>query len=61
MEEISDVESAIDFAIGAELKSIQYYHEIKELVPKKHYDKIDRIIEEERKHFLKLSEIEKRL
>lgn len=61
LKEINDVESAIDFAIGAELKSIQYYHEIKELVPKENHQKVDRIIEEERKHFIKLSEIEKRL
>jgi len=61
LNEINDVASAIDFAIGAELKSIQYYHEIKELVPNKNHQKIDQIIEEERRHFIKLSEIEKRL
>jgi rubrerythrin len=61
LNEINDVASAIDFAISAELKSIQYYHEIKELVPSKNHDRIDQIIEEERRHFIKLSEIEKRI
>lgn len=54
--QIKDTLSAIDFAINRELDSIFYYSEIKNLVPKSQRDKIDMIIEEERKHFLKLQE-----
>lgn len=54
---IEDVNSAIDFAIGAELDSILYYQEIKNLVSKNQRDIIDKIIEEERRHFVQLTEI----
>ena len=54
---IEDVNSAIDFAIGAELDSILYYQEIKNLVSKNQRDIIDKIIEEERLHFVQLTEI----
>jgi rubrerythrin len=55
--EISDAEAAIDFAIGAELHSILYYQEIKKMVPENKQDKIEEIIDEERKHFVQLSQI----
>ncbi len=57
LEEISDALSAIDFAIKAELDSILYYQEIKKLVPGKKHAQIDEIIEEERRHFVKLTDI----
>lgn len=55
MGRIKDKESAIDFAIRAELESILYYEEMKKLVREKDYDIIEKIIQEERKHFLELS------
>lgn len=55
--QIKDTLSAIDFAINRELDSIFYYSEIKNLVSKNQRDSINKIIEEERKHFLKLSEV----
>ena len=55
--EIVDAASAIDFAIQAELDSILYYQEIKKIVPENKHKKIDIIVEEERKHFVKLSKI----
>lgn len=55
MNRIEDKESAIDFAIRAELESILYYEEIKKLVREKEQELIDKIIEEERRHFLELS------
>lgn len=57
---VKDSLSAVDFAINRELESILYYTEIKNLVVRGR-DKIDKIIEEERRHFLKLSEIKKEL
>jgi len=47
--------SVLDFAIRMELDSIAYYQETKNFVPEKQKNIIDKIIEEERKHFLKLS------
>jgi rubrerythrin len=55
MGRIKDKEAAIDFAIRAELESIMYYEEMKKLVREKDQDIIEKIIEEERKHFLELS------
>jgi rubrerythrin len=53
--------SVIDFGIRMELDSIAYYHEIKNFVSENQQNVIDRIIEEERKHFLKLSELKRGL
>lgn len=61
MANINDVSSALDFAINRELDSILYYNEIKKSVIKSRQDLIDKIIEEERKHFLKLSDTKKNL
>ena len=59
MSEIEDVNSAIDFAMGTELDSILYYQEVKNLVPENQRNVIDKIIEEERRHYVKLSDIKK--
>ncbi len=56
-----DTLSIIDFGIRMELDSIAYYHETKNFVPRNQQNVIDRIIEEERKHFVKLSELKKEL
>jgi rubrerythrin len=56
---IKNTKSALDFAIQRELDSILYYHEIKKLVPAAQHDTIEKIIEEERKHFLSLTEMKK--
>jgi rubrerythrin len=42
------------------MDSILYYHEIKRFVPASQHATLDQIIEEERKHFAKLSEVKKR-
>ncbi len=55
MKKIKDVTSALKFAIDRELDSILYYQEVKNLVPKNQRGEIDRIIEEERRHFVKLT------
>jgi rubrerythrin len=51
--------AALDFAIQRELDSILYYHEIKKLVPATQHKTLEQIIEEERKHFLSLTEMKK--
>ena len=56
---VKDTLSAIKFAIQRELDSILYYHEVKKFVPESQHHLIDKIIDEERKHFLKLLELEK--
>ena len=56
---IKDIDAAIDCAINAELDSILYYQEVKNLVSENQRKTIDGIIEEERRHFVKLSEIKR--
>ena len=56
---IKDINAALDYAINAELNSILYYQEVKNLVSENQRSTIDKIIEEERRHFVKLSEIKK--
>jgi rubrerythrin len=51
--------SAVDFGIIIEVDSIAYYNEVKNFVPQNQRSVIDKIIEEERKHFLKLSNLKK--
>jgi rubrerythrin len=58
---VKDTIGAIDFAIKRELDSILYYHEIKRLVPESQHVSIEKIIEEERKHFSVLTDMKKRL
>jgi rubrerythrin len=54
----SDVE-AIGLALGFEKDSILYYLEIKNFVPDGEKNIVDKIIEEEHKHYNKLTEIKK--
>ncbi|MDO9575889.1 MAG: ferritin family protein [bacterium] len=59
MSKIKGAISAIDFAIQRELDSILYYLEMKNLVPESERNLIDGIIEEERRHFVKISGLKK--
>lgn len=61
LSKIKDTAAALDFAIQRELDSILYYHEIKKLVPAAQHDAIEKIIEEERRHFLSLTAMKKGL
>jgi len=56
---IKSTADALDFAIQRELDSILYYHEIKKLVPAGQHEAIEKIIDEERKHFLSLTAMKK--
>ena len=59
MAKLKDIISALEFGIRRELDSILYYQEMKNFVPEQQHSSIDRIIEEERNHFLELSGIKK--
>lgn len=58
---ITNALAAIDYALGMEVDSIVYYQDIKQMVAPNQHAIIDKIIEEERKHFLKLTEMKNRL
>jgi len=60
MSDTLDTLSAIRFAMGREMDSIVYYHEAKQFIHEKHYAELDKIIGEERKHFAKLAEMQKK-
>ena len=48
--EIKSVSDAVNFALQREMESILYYQETKGLLPQDQQDKVDLIIEEERRH-----------
>lgn len=58
---IKDEKAAVEFGIRRELDSILYYQEIKSFVPEKNSHLIDKVIGEERKHFIRLSQLKKEL
>jgi len=51
----------IDFAIGRELASIAYYSELRSFLGDEHREQIEQVIQEERSHFLRLSNLRKSL
>lgn len=55
IEEINDEIEAIDFAISTELNAISFFLEFKNIVSGKNRDMVDQIIEEERRHFVQLT------
>ncbi|MEZ4220155.1 MAG: ferritin family protein [Polyangiaceae bacterium] len=57
LEKVMDRESAIRFAMQREQDSVQFYTELRELVPEAERGAIDEIIAEERSHFLSLSKL----
>lgn len=61
LSKITDVAAALDFAIQRELDSIFYYSELKRFAQQSQQFLIDRIIDQERIHFLKLSKAREKL
>lgn len=61
IDRIKDKKAAINFAIKAELETILYYEEIKKMVNKKDQEILDKVIGEERKHFVQLTKLERSL
>lgn len=60
LSQVKNTLSALDFAIKRELDSIFYYNEIKEFVVPAQHSIVEQIINEERKHFSRLSEAKQR-
>jgi rubrerythrin len=58
---LRDEASALDFAIQRELDSIHYYREMRELLPADGRAAIERIITEEKEHFVRLSALRKHI
>ncbi|HQE95437.1 MAG TPA: ferritin family protein [Candidatus Marinimicrobia bacterium] len=58
---INDAKTALLYAIERELDSVLYYKEIKELIPASEHQLISGIIDEERRHVVRLSELKKNL
>ena len=56
---LNDIFNLLNFGIKSELDSILFYHESKRMLPASQHDVIDKIIEEERRHFIKLLELKK--
>jgi len=61
LEKMEDIIESINFAIGREIDSIAYYNEIKKVVPKTQHSLVDKIIEEEKGHFIKLSKLKEEM
>jgi len=62
MKKITDPGDAVEFAIQREIQSVLYYLEMRNLVPEgPQRAEIDKIINEERRHYLKLNEIKKNM
>lgn len=61
MSESSKVAATLDFAIQREMEAIHYYQELKSVVPVEDHPTLDKIINEERKHFKQLSEARKNI
>ena len=61
MAKIRSEAAALDFAIQRELDSIHYYREMREMLPGEGCTAIDRIIAEEKEHFIRLSAMRKRI
>lgn len=60
LSKVTDTLGALEFAMQRELDSILYYHEVKNLVPAGQHASIEKIIEEERKHYTMLADMKKR-
>ncbi|MBN2017248.1 MAG: ferritin family protein [Candidatus Cloacimonetes bacterium] len=61
IESVNTVDEALQFAIGKELDTILYYHEMRNVVPKHQQKLVDDIIDEERKHVVQLTEMKRQL
>jgi rubrerythrin len=63
-QELTKIESladAVEFGIQREIESILYYLESKNFVPETQQEDIDKIIEEERRHYLRLIDLKREL
>lgn len=56
---ITDALAAIEFAMRREVDAILYYLEVKNFIPEDQHNVIYKVIDEERSHYLKLTELKK--
>ncbi|MCS7228038.1 MAG: hypothetical protein NZ839_03630, partial [Endomicrobia bacterium] len=61
VKQIKSVSKALEFAIEREKDSILYYQEVKNVLPTQQHKELEKIINEERKHFLDLTHIKNSL
>ena len=61
MKLVTDVISAMEYAMKLELDSILFYTDVKAFIPQSQLAVVDKIIEEERKHFTDLGEFKEML
>ncbi len=61
IESVHTIDEALQFAIGKELDTILYYHEMRNVVPAHQQKMVDDIIDEERKHVVQLTEMKRQL
>ncbi len=57
LQRVRDIETCFEFSMGMELDQILFYNEIRNFLSDKHKGIIDSVIEEERKHFVKIMQI----
>lgn len=58
---IDDERTALLYALEKELDTIHYYREIRELIPASEQGLIEKIIDEERSHVVKLAEMKQKI
>jgi rubrerythrin len=56
-EKVADYKEGIDIAIGFEKDSILFYEEVKNFVPEKDKEIVEKLINEEKKHLRKLCDV----
>jgi rubrerythrin len=56
---IKTMGDALEFAIQREIESILYYLEMRNFIPASHRQEVDDIIDEERKHYLRLADLKR--
>jgi rubrerythrin len=56
---VVNVEDALEFAIQKEIESILYYLEMRNFVPDSQRKDVDKIVEEERRHYLNLTDLKR--
>lgn len=61
IQDLANDADAIDYAIGKEKDSILFYMEIKQFLPENDWAFVDKIIEEERLHIIKLLSIKEQI
>lgn len=61
LKNITTIQDAFDYAMKRELDTVHFFLEMKNLVPKSEQSHIDKIIGEEREHFLKLYQMKNKL